>query len=100
MSADPVTVSFVDTKILVYALAADDAKRSPVAQRLVRELMAAQAFQTSTQVLQELYVAFDPESPNAIDRGTGASLPGSDCRLARGCARLRRGAGRDRAFGE
>jgi predicted nucleic acid-binding protein len=56
MSADPLPVSFVDTNVLVYALAADDAKRSPIAQKLVRELMAAQAFQTSTQVLQELYV--------------------------------------------
>ena len=56
MSADPLPVSFVDTNVLVYALAADDAKRSPVAQKLVRELMAAQVFQTSTQVLQELYV--------------------------------------------
>ncbi len=56
MNADSLPVSFVDTNLLVYALAADDTKRSPVAQRLVRELMAAQAFHTSTQVLQELYV--------------------------------------------
>jgi predicted nucleic acid-binding protein len=56
MTAEPLPVSFVDTNVLVYALAADDTKRSPVAQTLVRELMAAKAFQTSTQVLQELYV--------------------------------------------
>ena len=56
MSADRFPISFVDTNVLVYALAADDTKRSPVAQKLVRELMAAQVFQTSTQVLQELYV--------------------------------------------
>ncbi len=56
MSAEPLPISFVDTNVLVYALAADDTKRSPVAQTLVRELMAAKAFQTSTQVLQELYV--------------------------------------------
>lgn len=56
MSADPLLTSFVDTNVLVYALAADDTRRSPIAQKLVRELMAAQAFQTSTQVLQELYV--------------------------------------------
>jgi predicted nucleic acid-binding protein len=56
MSAEPLPMSFVDTNVLVYAVAADDAKRSPVAQKLVRELMAAQSFQTSTQVLQELYV--------------------------------------------
>ena len=56
MSADPFPISFVDTNVLVYALAADDTRRSPIAQKLVRELMAAQVFQTSTQVLQELYV--------------------------------------------
>jgi predicted nucleic acid-binding protein len=54
MSAEP--LSFVDTNVLVYALAADDTRRSLVAQRLVRELMASQVFQSSTQVLQELYV--------------------------------------------
>ncbi len=56
MNADPAAASFVDTNVLVYALSADDKRRSPIAQRLVRELMAAQAFHTSTQVLQELYV--------------------------------------------
>jgi predicted nucleic acid-binding protein len=49
-------VSFVDTNVLVYALAADDVRRSPVAQKLLRELMTAQVFKTSTQVLQELFV--------------------------------------------
>lgn len=56
MSADAPPVCFVNTNIFVYALAADDARRSPVAQALVRELMAAQALHTSTQVLQELFV--------------------------------------------
>lgn len=56
MNAELYPPSFVDTNVLVYALAADDAKRSPIAQTLVRGLMAAEAFQTSTQVLQELYV--------------------------------------------
>ena len=56
MSADALPAAFVDTNVLVYALAADDAKRSPLAQRLLRELMLAEAFHTSTQVLQELYV--------------------------------------------
>jgi predicted nucleic acid-binding protein len=56
MSADAFPISFVDTNVLVYALAADDTRRSPIAQKLIRELMAAQVFQTSTQVLQELYV--------------------------------------------
>jgi len=56
MSAEAPTAAFVDTNIFVYALAADDERRSPVAQKLVRELMVAQALRTSTQVLQELYV--------------------------------------------
>lgn len=53
MSAEP---CFVDTNILVYALAADDARRSPVAQKLIQELMFDGSLRTSTQVLQELYV--------------------------------------------
>lgn len=56
MSADRAAVSFVDTNILVYALAADDARRSPIAQKLLRELMAEQVFRSSIQVLEELYV--------------------------------------------
>jgi predicted nucleic acid-binding protein len=56
MTAGEWPVSFVDTNVLVYALAADDMKRSPVAQKLLRDLMTAQVFQTSAQVLQELFV--------------------------------------------
>jgi len=56
MSADPMPACFVDTNVLVYAVAGDDAKRSPVAQKLVRELMTMQVFRTSIQVLQELFV--------------------------------------------
>ena len=56
MSADPLPACFVDTNVLVYAFAGDDARRSPVAQKLVRELMTMQVFRTSIQVLQELFV--------------------------------------------
>jgi predicted nucleic acid-binding protein len=56
MTAAEPPASFVDTNVLVYALAADDVRRSPIAQKLLRELMTAQVFQTSTQVLQELFV--------------------------------------------
>lgn len=56
MNADAAQSSFVDTNILVYALADDDSNRSPIAQNLLRDLMISQAFQTSTQVLQELFV--------------------------------------------
>ena len=48
--------SFVDTNVLVYAIAADDRKRSPVAEDLLRKLMLNRSLRTSTQVLQELYV--------------------------------------------
>ena len=47
---------FVDTNVLVYAAGADDPLRSPVAQNLLEELMAAQSLRTSAQVLQETYV--------------------------------------------
>ena len=56
MSAEPLPICFVDTNVLVYALADDDPKRSPLAQKLVRELMTAQVFRTSLQVFQELFV--------------------------------------------
>jgi predicted nucleic acid-binding protein len=55
MNADPAQ-AFVDTNILVYALAADNEKRSFVAQELLRHLMVSQTLNTSTQVLQELFV--------------------------------------------
>ncbi len=48
--------AFVDTNILVYALAADDDARASVAQALLRRLMIARALRLSTQVLQELFV--------------------------------------------
>jgi predicted nucleic acid-binding protein len=53
---DPAGPSFVDTNILVYAIAADDPRRSPLAQELLRKLMVNRSLRTSTQVLQELYV--------------------------------------------
>jgi predicted nucleic acid-binding protein len=57
MSGDgPGRASFVDTNILVYAIAADDPRRSPIAQDLLRKLMRDRSLRTSTQVLQELYV--------------------------------------------
>jgi predicted nucleic acid-binding protein len=57
MSGDgPSPAYFVDTNILVYAIAGDDPERSPVAQDLLRKLMLNRELRTSTQVLQELYV--------------------------------------------
>jgi predicted nucleic acid-binding protein len=57
MSAEgPRGAAFVDTNILVYAIAGDDPVRSPIAQDLLRKLMLDRSLRTSTQVLQELYV--------------------------------------------
>ena len=47
--------SFVDTNILVYAVA-DDPIRTAIARPLVQQLMLTGTLRTSTQVLQELYV--------------------------------------------
>ncbi len=56
MRGDPRVRSFVDTNVFAYAYLNDDAVRSPVAQELLRGLMAARSLYTSTQVLQELFV--------------------------------------------
>ncbi len=56
MPIDSGAISFVDTNILVYALAADDPHRSSIAQRLIAELLEKNTFRTSTQVFQELFV--------------------------------------------
>ena len=61
---------FVDTNILVYALAGDDAERSLPAQRLLRELMTTGRLRTSTQVLQELFVTVTRKVSRPLDRST------------------------------
>jgi len=48
--------AFVDTNVLVYAAARDDARRSPPAAELVESLVDSGTLRTSTQVLAELYV--------------------------------------------
>lgn len=74
MSADgSAGASFVDTNILVYAIAADDPRRSPVAQNLLRNLMFNRSLRTSTQVMQELYVTLTRKGKSPI-------LPGSALR--------------------
>ena len=47
--------AFVDTNILVYAMAKDDEVRAPIARDLLRRLMRAQFLHVKTQVLQELF---------------------------------------------
>ena len=59
--------SFVDTNILVYAIAGDDPVRSPLAQDLLRRLMRTRRLRTSTQVLQELYVTLTRKGKSPLD---------------------------------
>lgn len=56
MNAESTPVSFIDTNVLVYALAGKSDARSFAAQELLRNLMQAQKLRTSTQVLQETFV--------------------------------------------
>lgn len=56
MSDDDLLTSFVDTNVLVYALAGDDPTRAPIAQQLLQNLLNRGILRTSTQVLQESFV--------------------------------------------
>jgi len=87
--------SFVDTNVLVYAVADDDPVRRLVAQTLVDTLAAAQALHTSTQVLQELYVVLtrkvrrwftSAEAIDYLDRIARAPVTTTDYRLVRQAA--------------
>lgn len=55
MSADS-PISFIDSNIVVYALAQDDAVKAPIARTLLDGLATAGSVRLSTQVLQESYV--------------------------------------------
>jgi predicted nucleic acid-binding protein len=59
--------SFVDTNVLVYALAGDDPVRSPRAQELLKGLMRTNLLRCSTQVLQECYVALTRKVKSRLD---------------------------------
>jgi predicted nucleic acid-binding protein len=89
--------AFVDTNILVYALAADDPRRSSMAERLMNHLMRTNTFCTSTQVLQELYVTLTrkvetPFSPKraleSLDWIANWHIEPSDYSLVRAAADL------------
>jgi len=93
--------SFVDTNVLVYAVADDDPARQLAAQTLVDTLAAAQALHTSTQVLQELYVVLtrrvrrkftSAEAIDYLDRIARAPVTTTDYGLVRQAAEL---SGRD-----
>ena len=85
--------SFVDTDVLVYAVADEEL----AAQTLVDTLAAAQALHTSTQVLQELYVVLtrkvrrkftSAEAIDYLDRIARAPVTTTDYRLVRQAAEL------------
>ena len=89
--------SFVDTNVLVYAVADDDPARQLAAQTLVDTLAAAQALHTSTQVLQELYVVLtrrvrrkftSAEAIDYLDRIARAPVTSTDYGLVRQAAEL------------
>ncbi len=89
--------SFVDTNVLVYAVADDDPVRQLAAQTLVDTLAAAQALHTSTQVLQELYVVLtrkvrrkftSAEAIDYLDRIARAQVTTTDYRMVRQAAEL------------
>jgi predicted nucleic acid-binding protein len=89
--------SFVDTNVLVYAVADDDPVRQLAAQTLVDTLAAAQALHTSTQVLQELYVVLtrkvrrkftSAEAIDYLDRIARAPVTTTDYRMVREAAEL------------
>ena len=93
--------AFVDTNVLVYAVADDDPARQLAAQMLVDALVAAQALHTSTQVLQELYVVLtrkvrrkftSAQALDYLDRIARAPVTTTDYGLVREAAEL---SGRD-----
>ena len=65
-AADTGGIAFVDTNVLVYAFAPDDPRRSPIAARLLEQLMGDHQFRTSTQVLQELFVTLTRKGPRPM----------------------------------
>ena len=56
MTAGDPRPSFVDTNVFVYAVNDDDPERQAIARELLGRLVESEVLQTSTQVLQELYV--------------------------------------------
>src|SRR5579872_440101 len=56
MTAGDPRPSFVDTNVFVYAVNDDDPERQGIARELLGRLVESEVLQTSTQVLQELYV--------------------------------------------
>ena len=97
MTAGSLRPSFVDTNVFVYAVLDDDPERQSIASDLVGRLAESEVLQTSTQVLQELYVVltrkmrhkFTPREALAyLNRIARAPVTGIDYGLVREAAEL------------
>lgn len=97
MTAGSLRPSFVDTNVFVYAVLDDDPERQSIASDLVGRLAENEVLQTSTQVLQELYVVltrkmqrkFTPRAALAyLDRIARSPVTGIDYRVVREAAEL------------
>lgn len=97
MTAGNLRPSFVDTNVFVYAVIDDDPERQSIASDLVGRLAESEVLQTSTQVLQELYVVltrkvrrkFTPREALAyLDRIARAPVAGIDYGVVREAAEL------------
>ena len=98
MSGDSPPAAFVDTNVFVYAVAADDSRRSPIAQELVKELMTSKVLHTSTQVLQELFVTLTRKVRKPFAAETALRYLDQIAALARGGSGLRCSENRRSAF--
>jgi len=97
MTAGNPRPSFVDTNVFVYAVAEDDPERQSIARDLLGRLAESDVLQTSTQVLQELYVVltrkvrrkFTPRNAIAyLDRIARSPVTGVDYGMVHEAAKL------------
>ena len=97
MTAGNPRPSFVDTNVFVYAVTDDDPERQSIARELLGMLAESEALQTSTQVLQELYVVLTRKIPRKftprealayLDRIARSPITGIDYGVVREAAEL------------
>ena len=97
MIAGKLRPSFVDTNVFVYAVTDDEPRRQAIARELLGQLTESEVLQTSTQVLQELYVIltrkvqrkFTPREGLAyLDRISRSPVTGIDYSVVREAAEL------------
>lgn len=97
MTAGDPRPSFVDTNVFVYAVTDDDPRRQAIARDLLGRLAESEVLQTSTQVLQELYVVLTRkvqrkftarEALAYLDRIARSPVTGVDYGLVREAAEL------------